>query len=605
MQESRSQDTALLEKFHQLIEEHLGDEDLSVDRLARFLGLSRSGLHRKLIQLTGRSASSLIHEHRMRRAKDSLENSSLTIAEISYQLGYSSPSYFCKVFKKHFGKSPGELRRKHILNRDIPGLKDLITRNSKWVILTVAVTLVGILVFLFMPGRLSSHNSSIAVLPFDNLDGNEQTQFFADGLVDNLLGKLSFIDELKVISRISSEVYREKGEKTIPKIAKELGVSFILEGSIQVQGNRLRIHTQLIDAAQDDHVWANSYDRSIEDFFQTQSEIALTVAAELNKVLTQQQVERIRRIQTNDIKAYGQYQLGRITESQRTKPAFLRSIDCYEQSIALDSGFALAYAGLADNYQCMALQGHIDRQEGAAMARKMVQKALDLNPNLAEAMVVHASIRGYFDYQWDEGIEILKEAIRIKPNYPTAYQYLGELLFITGQYKGAMKNVDRALELNPFSLVTRMVRCRYLFLLGLYEEAFIENEKCLRQDPLHPWNLIMQMFVSYKLGLDQELLQAAKQHAAFHHDFDPSTILESFLEEGALGIVKLELSHKTVGKWNFCWYALLEDYDMAFAELYQLMEEGQAISHSWIAIMNAVKDDPRYAKLALYMGIAL
>ena len=236
-----------------LIEDNLANEEFSVEELAEKAGMSRSMLHRKLKKLTGKSATDLITEIRLERGKELLETSDYTSSEIAYKVGFNSPSYFTKVFKKLFQISPGEFRKgKKLVQKKVPNNnnKNKVRIKIPVVILFIVVlaamlTWAGTRFFRNNPERAES---SIAILPFDNLSSNDDNQYFADGIVEDLLTRLSTVNNLKVISRTSSEMFRNKGNKTIPEIGKILGVDYILEGTVQRQSDDIVISVQLIDA---------------------------------------------------------------------------------------------------------------------------------------------------------------------------------------------------------------------------------------------------------------------------------------------------------------------------------------------------------------------
>ena len=306
-------------------------------------------------------------------------------------------------------------------------------------------------------GTLNELEKSIAVLPFNNLSEEKGNEHFVDGLVEDLLNRISVIEELKVISRTSSEMYRERGVKSVPEIASELGVSYIVEGSVQRYGDKARITVQLIDAINDDHIWADNYDRDIVDVFKTQSEIAMQIASELNTILTSRQKTQIQENRTKNVKAFELYQMGRFYWNKRTGDGYNTSIEYFEKAIDEDPGYGLAYAGLADTYNLMALQGWIDKQEGRDKAVELALKALELDENLAEAYTVLGSIYDYVDWDWEKAENAFKRALELNPNYATAHHYYSEHLSIIGQHEEARKHIDKALELNPLSFVIRHV----------------------------------------------------------------------------------------------------------------------------------------------------
>lgn len=612
MKASQSMHDQLLEKVHQIIEDHLGDEDFSVEKLAQLAGLSRSMLHRKLTMLTGQSAGDLITEKRLLRARDLLENNVATVSEIAYQVGFNSPSYFNKVFKRHFKVSPGEVRRGGLRQGEThsaqqePGSssRSISKKNHRLlyglsIILFLAITGWGINNFL---RHRSPAEKSIAVLPFISLNSDQENQFFADAIADDLLSKLSTIQGLKVISRTSSEVYRERGKKTIPQIAEELGVSYIVEGSVQREKNRTRITIQLIDARLDDHLWSKLYDNELDDLFNVQSKIALKVASELNTVLTQQQISSIQKNFTNSTLAFELYQLGRISASQRTLDGYKKAIEYYEQAIALDHNYGLAYAGLSDIYHLLALLFYVDLQEGSKKARELAIKALELDPDLAEAYAVLGSLDAYRDWNWDLGERELLQAIRLNPNYSTAYQYYSEVLLITGRNKEARENINRALELDPFSFVHRYISSEYYYFNGEFAKALEETKLCLNLMDDHRWANRLQFFVLFKLNMDQEALATFKSFTSANHLYPVDLVKNTFENEGLEGLVRLVIAREPDQAAR--WHLVLGEYTEALDLIETISTDNRILSLRWIrGGFSAIHDDPKYTGLLNKMGL--
>lgn len=347
---------------------------------------------------------------------------------------------------------------------------------------------------------ISKLEKSIAVLPFNNLSEEKGNEHFVDGIVEDLLNRISVIEELKVISRTSSDMFRERGVKSIQEIADELDVSFIVEGSVQRYGDKARITVQLIDAINDDHIWAKNYDRQIVDVFKTQSEIAIQIASELRMILTSKQKTHIQENRTKNVKAFELYQMGRFYWNKRTGDGYNTSIEYFKKAIEEDPDYGLAYAGLADTYNLMALQGWIDKQEGRDKAVELALKALKLDENLAEAYTVLGSIYDYVDWDWENAENAFKRALEINLNYATAHHYYSEHLSILGQHKKARMHIDKALELDPLSFVIRHVSVKLYYNRGRFEEALEELQKCNELYENHPWLPWKYFNVYWQLG---------------------------------------------------------------------------------------------------------
>ena len=371
-------------------------------------------------------------------------------------------------------------------------------------------------------------DKSIAVLPFENLSEESGNEYFVDGLVDDLLNRISLIEELKVISRTSSEMYREKGDKSVPQIAEELKVAYILEGSVQRYGQKARVTVQLIDAKNDDHIWADSYDRDIEDIFQTQSEIALKIASELDEILTTEQKLSMQEEKTSNIEAFELYQMGRFYWNKRTGDGYAKSIEYFEQAIETDPGYGLAYAGLADTYILMAIQGYIDRWEGRDKGQEMALRALELDGSLGEAYTVLGQMYDYVDWEWEKAENAFQRALTLNPNYSTAHKYYAEHLYITGQNDKARMHMDKTVELDPLSFVVRYTSAQFSYHQGYFEEALRELDICDELEEDHPWMPRYRFYCYWQLGQEKEAYKALRRWLQLNPGYDLETAEEIY-----------------------------------------------------------------------------
>jgi len=415
----------------------------------------------------------------------------------------------------------------------------------------------------------------IAVLPLNNLSADPNNQFFADGIVEDLLTRLSTIEGFKVISRTSSERYRERGEKSLPQIAKELGVSYIIEGSVQRDANKTRINIQLIDAHRDAHIWSKYFDRDFKDIFKIQSEIAIDIAHELNTVLTPQQTTDIQRNRTENIKAYELYQLGRFYWNKRTINGYQTSIGYFEKAIAEDPNYGLAYAGLADTYNLMALQDFIDLKPGRDKAVTLALKALELDDRLAEAHTVIGSIYTNVDWSWEAAEKEYTMALNLNPNFSTVHHYYSEHLSIVGKHEEARKHINKALELDPLSFVIRHVSAKLYFGRGQFHEALAENQRCNELNKDHRWPAFYDFIINKYLDNGPEALAGFKRYASIIGVADPSKADSIYQTSGLNGLIRwgVEFSDSPIHKAE--WYAYLGDNERALEMLEKAFQEEQ------------------------------
>jgi len=451
---------------------------------------------------------------------------------------------------------------------------------------------------------------SIAVLPFANLSEEKGNEHFADGLVEDLLNRISVIEELKVISRTSSEMYRERGVKSVPEIAGELDVSYIMEGSVRRYGDKARITVQLIDAINDDHIWAENYDRDIVDVFKTQSEIAMQIASELDAILTSEQKTHIQESKTQNVKAFELYQMGVFHLNKRTNEGSTTSIEYFEKAIEEDPAYGLAYARLADAYHLMAAHGWMDRQEGSHMAEELVLKALELDKNLAEAYAVLGGVYEY-EWKWEKSEIAYKQALELNPNYSAGHEYYAHLLMNFWQAEEARKHIDIAIELDPLSFIMRLVSARFYFHTESYLKSLEELQKCNELSPDHPWLPYIEMKNYYALGDDGQTYKALRKMLNLSTIYDLETADKIYSADGLRAVLewKIEIDIKDAENKAKSYYNLADSYAMigedekALDWLEKAYESHQTNQMNWNLHFKNLRNNPRYIAIVKGMGL--
>jgi TolB-like protein/predicted Ser/Thr protein kinase len=320
----------------------------------------------------------------------------------------------------------------------------------------------------------------IAVLPFENL-GDKENAFFADGIQDDILTKLAKIADLKVISRTSVMPYR--GARNTHQIGNALRVSHVLEGSVQRTGSKVHVNAQLIDTQTDTHVWAEEYDRDLQDVFAIQNDISRRVAEALKIQLGTEEAQRLIKKPTQNPEAYDAYLLGQFELNKFTEKGFTNGLAHFQQAIALDPKFALAYASLADAYNTIGYWGYLPPKEAFPEAKKAAQKALELDPDLAEA---HGAL-GYveFQYEWKfkEAEAEFKEAIRLNPNSVSARLRFLEYLFDFQRTQESAEQLERARELDPLSIQIAYYYAGVSWFERDFDRAIEQLQKTISMDP--------------------------------------------------------------------------------------------------------------------------
>jgi adenylate cyclase len=343
-------------------------------------------------------------------------------------------------------------------------------------------------VYRILPSRENSEMTQvkldrkrIAVLPFLNISPDPNDAYFADGLTEELIARLSTVSGLRVIARTSIMRYRGTA-KSAGEIGKELKSGTVLEGSVRKAADRLRVTAQLIDAATEEHLWVQNYDRQLEDVFAIQTEVAQNVSDALEARLLKEEREHIEKKPTGDIGAYTFYLKGRYYWNERSGEAVERAIKYFEEAIERDSAFALAYSGLADSYIVLADHEYLPPSDAYAKAKNAARKALELDETLAEA---HTSLGTILSHEWDwAGAEReFSEALKANPNYATAHHWYSIHLQSLGRLEKAFRELEIAEELDPLSPMIHAYAALLYVCTRKYDVALEELDKALELDP--------------------------------------------------------------------------------------------------------------------------
>lgn len=545
--------------FHleKAIEDNLRNEQFGVEELATIIGLSRSQVHRKLKISTGKSVSQFIREYRLERAMELLKSESGTASDISYRVGFGSPTYFNKCFKEYFGVPPGEAR-----NVDTEDLKQSLEsakqsaaqlklkRNLNPVLLLIGVFLIGLVGLLFLdddqglpPLEHKTLKQSIAVLPFKNLSHSEESQYFSDGVMDAILTDLVQYGEFKVISRTSVEQYRST-LKPIKEISAELNVTHILEGSVQRDSNRIRVIVQLIKADDDNHLWAKTYDREITDVFRVQSEIAGVVASELRGEIIGEETLTDPSIETKNPAAYDAYLKGQQYHTnffyRRNESDLLLARDLYRRALAEDPDFLYPKNSLGwvllDRVRFLG--------EGVELYDSAILLATQLNrryPDRSDVLTLLGTAYRYRGQDYDLAETTLTKAVTLNPYYWWGVDLLGWYYGFTENRRDmALILHERASELEPFNPELNEAQGWHWMQFGEYEKArlFFEKSRNMQPDYIGAYLGLAVLHITWKedyntaIGFLEQALtynpgnlnlyNQIAQYAAWQGDFDKS-----------------------------------------------------------------------------------
>ena len=391
----------------------------------------------------------------------------------------------------------------------------VVTRGSKWlrrkpaIALSIAslTALIAVLAMTMWSGGLFKRPStnvaisdkSIAVLPFANRSDDKANAYFADGVQDEILSRLSKIAELKVISRTSTEKYKS-APASLHEIGQQLRVANILEGQIQKSGDEVRITVQLINASSDSHLWSETYDRKLTDMFAVESEVAQRIASSLQAKLTGSEQRAIAARPTESTQAHQLYLKGRFFWNKRTGPDLQTAADYFQQAIAQDASYANAYAGLAQASLLMPFYGAGASQEMFPRAEAAARRAIELDQSSPEGHTALAMLLCY-KFKFQESETEFKRAIELDPNYATAHHWYGNTLLTTlGRFDEAIQEGKRAIELDPFSLIINADLGSTLMLARRYDEAIAQLRGTLALDRNFPYARTMLGAVLFLKG---------------------------------------------------------------------------------------------------------
>jgi TolB-like protein/Flp pilus assembly protein TadD len=372
---------------------------------------------------------------------------------------------------------------------------------ARWRKLLVVGFVIGAIAYATLSGRFSAlfrggrdATPSIAVLPFQNIGGGPENEYFTDGMTEDVIAQLTKIGGLKVISRTSVMSYKGT-KKSVREIADELGVSSVLEGSVRREDSRLRVVAQLIDARADEHLWADTYDRELKDVFAIQSDVAQRIAQALHAKLSPRQVTRIERKPTEDVEAYQLFLKGRQAWNRRTPKGLHEAIDFFQRAIARDDRFALAWAALADVYVVLPYHHRRPITDEPERARAAASRALEIDPEMGEA---HAALANVYWYEGrlDDADHEFRRALELNPGYATAHQWSAELLAARGDVAAAEARMARALELDPHSLIIRTDVGTMHYYARRFDDAIARLRATLDTDSTfaHAWGELAKVY---------------------------------------------------------------------------------------------------------------
>src|SRR5713101_6715166 len=489
-------------------------------------------------------------------------------------------------------------------------------KKHAWIYVVIAGAAIS--VALFFLGRYTVGNKttaaapnalsakSIAVLPFDNLSRDPDNAFFAEGVQDEILTRLAKVADLKVIARTSTQKFKSAPEN-LPDIAKQLGAMNILEGSVQKVNDQVRVNVQLINALTNAHLWAEIYDRKLSDIFAVQSDIAKTVADTLQAKLTGAEKQMMAAQPTTDTAAYELYHKGRSLWEKRSGDNIPKAIAFYEQAIARDPNYALAYAGLSSAYIILPFWAGVDRLDASSKAKDAALKALRLDPNLAEAHLALGKVLFFSEIDLAGALREYQRAIELQPNDAGAHHWFGnDTLAALGQFEEAIAEGKRAVELDPLSIVINTDLGATFYYAHRYDESVRQLRKTLEIDPT-------SFYAHYSLGFVLQVsgdlsgaiaeYEKAKQLGdnAFVSTLCAAAKAQAGDKDAALRMLseldKISQHREVLGYWRALLYLSLNKKEEALRWLEQSFKERDGSNINWIKVdplLDSLHGDPRH-----------
>jgi serine/threonine-protein kinase len=376
------------------------------------------------------------------------------------------------------------------LQRSSFGFMRSINKQLKipWKIAMLIILLMAISIFVILQKSPTDDTpgKKIAVLPFININNNPADEYFSDGIMEDILTQLVKISDLKVISRTTMMRYKNSS-KAMHEISKELKADVVLEGSVRHDANHLRISVQLIDAKTDEHLWAETYDKELNQVFVIQSEIALKIASTLQAKLSQTEKDLLQRPKIYNPEAYNLILKGRYLVNKLDSANVVKAIDLFEEALSIEPNNANIWTSLANAHTVLAELGYTNLEEAYSKARKMVEKALLLDNQLANAHTVLGMIKLAYDWDWMGAETEFQKAIKIEPRNTTTINQMGQLARTLGRIDEAIILIQQTIELEPVILINYVYLAHFLMYADRLDEAISTLEKGLELNPQFPY----------------------------------------------------------------------------------------------------------------------
>ena len=492
-------------------------------------------------------------------------------------------------------------------------------RKFAALIVTIAVLATGLLMFQRVRNKSTSpaqvtapastlSQKSIAVLPLLNESGNPGDEYFSDGLSEELIAALAKIRELKVIGRSSSFRFKDRKEES-KTIGEKLGVSTLLEGTVRKQGDKVRIVAELVKAADGSELWSRTFDRDLKDIFAVQAEIAEAVAASLELTLLGTDDRSVKNAATESVEAHNAYLQGHFYFARRNVEDYRKSVSFFDQAIRLDPDYALAYAERSEAWTFIADQSSEKQKEAWAAARSDAEKAVAIDPHLAEAHAALGWVRFFAEWKFAEGLAELRRAKQLSPGNPTANDLLARVVVYVGQLQEAEQLARQAIELDPLTFQARNNLARILFVEGKLDEADAAARKAAELQPTAASSHRWQVIVALQRGNSEAALREAQLEP--NEGYRHFALALAHYARGDRPAADAALAELIAKDRNFAAYQIAEVYawrgetDKAFEWLYVSFDQHDTGLLSLLIdpLMRGLRHDARYKGLVAKIGL--
>jgi AraC-like DNA-binding protein/TolB-like protein/Tfp pilus assembly protein PilF len=446
-----------IDRLTALVEENFHNSNFGVAELAREMGISHTTLHRKLKAIAQQSVSQFIRETRLKRAMELLQLQAGSVAEVAYGVGFGSTTYFSKCFHDFYGFPPGEVRKRYtsgIRTQEKTG-KETDTDTDT-----------------------DNRIESIAVLPFDNFTGDSSLDYLVAGMHDALIGEIGQLGSIRVISKTSVLACADSS-KSAGDIANELGVDGIVEASVMVPENTFRLQIRLLKAIPNERqLWAQSFDVEMSNILKLYGQVARSISNEIHLTLSPDIKHRISDRREVNPECYKYYLRGKYSFYPETEDGMNEGLKYLHEAVRIDPGEPFAHAGLALGYMEIA-HSPLDSGDAYQKAESAALEALKLDPNLAEIQLALAEISLYATWKFEQGEKYFKRALELNPYLSLAHFHYAWLLFLLGRDDEAVFHHELAVKYDPFHpMIVAEMGLLYTY-LGRYDDALKEVNKAL------------------------------------------------------------------------------------------------------------------------------